>query len=97
MRRQHMGMNYLRSLMSTEAQTCEHAPSAAATPNGNTCEECGSTWNLRMCTTCGHVGCCDSQAGDARQHYSKTGHEVMTAMPAGSGFVWCYAHDRYID
>jgi hypothetical protein len=32
------------------------------TPNG--CEEClqtGSRWlHLRLCLTCGHVGCCDS-------------------------------------
>jgi hypothetical protein len=32
------------------------------TPNG--CEEClqtGSRWvHLRLCLTCGHIGCCDS-------------------------------------
>jgi CPA1 family monovalent cation:H+ antiporter len=49
-----------------------------------------------MCTACGHVGCCDSQAGDARRHYRETGHEVMVAMPVGRGFSWCYADERYL-
>jgi len=83
--------------MSTSHEPCSHQPAQTASPNGQTCEECGSTWNLRMCTSCGHVGCCDSQAGDARRHYRETGHEVMTAMPVGRGFVWCYEHDTYVD
>src|SRR3954463_6897228 len=37
-------------------------PVAPRTPQG--CEEClqvGSPWvHLRLCLTCGHVGCCDS-------------------------------------
>jgi uncharacterized UBP type Zn finger protein len=68
-----------------------------ATPSGRQCEECGSTYSLRMCAECGHVGCCDSQAGDARRHYAETGHEVMTSMPVGTGFVWCYKDDKYVD
>lgn len=24
------------------------------------------------------------------------GHELMVSMPVGSGFTWCYAHDRYL-
>lgn len=89
-------MNYLKSKLSPADQACAHAPAEMATPNGNACEECGSTWNLRMCAQCGHVGCCDSQAGDARRHYAETGHEVMVAMPVASGFTWCYKDDRYL-
>ena len=90
-------MDLLRSLTDAADVACAHMPDRLATPNGNACEECGSTWNLRMCATCGHVGCCDSQAGDARRHYRQTGHEVMVAMPVAGGFRWCYADDRYID
>lgn len=89
-------MNYLKSLVAPADQACAHAPAQLATPNGNACEECGSTFNLRMCAQCGHVGCCDSQAGDARSHYRQTGHEVMVAMPVSSGFTWCYEDDRYL-
>ena len=90
-------MEYLRSLVSPTATGCSHTPGELASPSGQSCEECGSTWSLRMCASCGHVGCCDSQAGDARKHYRETGHEVMVAMPVGRGFRWCYADDRYID
>ncbi len=89
-------MDYLRNLVTPADQACAHAPEQQATPRGSSCEECGSTWSLRMCTDCGHVGCCDSQAGDARRHARESGHEVMMAMPVGSSFTWCYACDRYL-
>jgi uncharacterized UBP type Zn finger protein len=47
-------------------RACEHMPEKIATPSGNRCEECGSDNRLRMCATCGHVGCCESQAGHGR-------------------------------
>jgi uncharacterized UBP type Zn finger protein len=75
---------------------CEHAPETIAAPSGNRCEECGSTFNLRLCATCGHVGCCESQAGDARAHALGANHPVILQMPAGQGFTWCYAEDRYV-
>ena len=90
-------MELFRTLMSTTDATCAHRPDKLATPRGSACQECGSTYSLRMCATCGHVGCCDSQAGDARRHFEQTGHEVMASMPVGRGFVWCYADDRYVD
>ena len=72
------------------------ARASCSADGGSACEECGSTSSLRMCAACGHVGCCDSQAADARRHYHETGHEVMVAMPVASGFTWCYEHDRYL-
>jgi Zn-finger in ubiquitin-hydrolases and other protein. len=60
--------------------TCEHAakvkPVPPRTPTG--CEEClaaGTSWvHLRLCLTCGHVGCCDApRVGtphDTRRHLS---------------------------
>ena len=44
---------------------CAHARSIRnVTPSALGCEEClklGSAWvHLRLCRTCGHVGCCDS-------------------------------------
>ncbi len=89
-------MDMLRSLISPGTSTCEHMPAQLAAPSGQSCEECGSTHSLRMCAVCGHVGCCDSQAGDARTHYRDSGHEVMASMPVGSGFTWCYTDDKYV-
>ena len=75
---------------------CTHGPAAIAVPNGSVCEECGSDYNLRLCAHCGHVGCCESQAGHGRAHALGQGHPVILQMPAGKGFAWCYAESRYL-
>ena len=78
-------------------QACEHVPEQLAPARADACEECGSRFNLRVCSTCGHVGCCDSQAGHARVHWHETGHPVMRAKTSiGSGFIWCYPDNRYV-
>ena len=75
---------------------CEHAPQVVAAPSGDRCEECGSDNRLRLCATCGHVGCCESQASHGRAHALGEGHPVILEMPAGRGFAWCYAENRYL-
>ena len=77
---------------------CEHlaeAPFAVdpRTPDG--CEEClrdGTVWvHLRLCLTCGHVGCCDSSIGKhASKHHEETGHPVMRSFEPGEGWRWCF-------
>jgi uncharacterized UBP type Zn finger protein len=64
------------------------------TPNG--CEEClamGDRWvNLRLCMTCGHVGCCDSSKNKhASKHFQETGHPIVKPMEPGKAWLWCYA------
>ncbi|MEV5787308.1 UBP-type zinc finger domain-containing protein [Streptomyces sp. NPDC052287] len=63
------------------------------TPAG--CDECmhiGSTWlHLRMCLTCGHVGCCDSSPlQHARAHAATAGHPVIGSLEPGEDWRWCY-------
>ena len=78
-------------------QLCAHAPAEPADPRMNRCEECGSGFNLRSCTHCGHVGCCESQAGHARAHALREGHPVIEEMTgAGPGFAWCYSERTYV-
>ena len=89
-------MEVLRTTDAAADQACTHAPTQLATPSGDACAACGSRRSLRMCAECGHVGCCDSQAGDARDHARASGHEVMAALPVGRSFIWCYACDRYL-
>jgi uncharacterized UBP type Zn finger protein len=76
--------------------TCEHLtevePVAARTSG---CEECLKTcarWvHLRLCLTCGHVGCCDGLPGrHATRHYQHTGHAVMASFEPGERWAWCY-------
>ena len=71
---------------------CEHFVNANETLNPKTagCEECqieGTNWvALRMCLTCGHVGCCDSSVGlHATKHYKETSHPVMVALLVNNG------------
>jgi uncharacterized UBP type Zn finger protein len=90
------GMDILRSPSGTSQADCQHVPEELATPTAQHCEECDSSHSLRMCATCGHVGCCESLAGHAEAHYGATGHEVMASLPLGRGFLWCYAHGKYV-
>jgi CPA1 family monovalent cation:H+ antiporter len=67
------------------------------TPDG--CEEClrdGMRWvHLRLCLTCGHVGCCDSSEGrHADGHFHETSHPVMRSFEPDELWRWCYLHDQ---
>jgi len=83
------------------ANRCKHYAQAndQISPNTKECEECekeNTPWvALRMCLTCGHVGCCDSSVGlHATKHFKDTGHTVMVAVPDKS-WTWCYVHKEY--
>jgi CPA1 family monovalent cation:H+ antiporter len=76
--------------------SCVHVPDTAAEPQADRCQECGSSLNLRLCATCGHVGCCESQLGHARAHALGNSHPVIYEMPAPKGFIWCYEERAYI-
>ncbi len=76
--------------------TCAHVPETIPEPQASSCQECGSRFNLRLCATCGHMGCCESQAGHARTHALREGHPVIYQMPAPDGFVWCYEERAYV-
>jgi uncharacterized UBP type Zn finger protein len=81
----------------TEQTTCPHVSEGTSEPRSDTCQECGSDFNLRMCTECGHVGCCESQQAHNTQHADASGHQVIMSMPISDrSFTWCYACGRYI-
>lgn len=83
--------------------SCEHLVSAPAdvparTPNG--CEDCladgRNIWvHLRLCLTCGHVGCCDSSPWrHASAHFGETRHPVMRSFEPGETWRWCFVDER---
>lgn len=85
------------SLFSPTRTECTHEPAQTAEPRAAACEGCGSTFNLRVCTTCGHVGCCESQQGHNTRHARASGHRVIKSLPVTQGhFTWCYACNRYL-
>ena len=64
-------------------------------PASRGCAEClkrGDTWvHLRMCLSCGNVGCCDSSKNKhATAHFHASGHPVMRSMQPGERWKWCY-------
>ena len=79
---------------------CQHLESidAGAAPSGQGCVECLSTggrWvHLRMCSACGHVGCCDSSPGKhATAHAGTTAHPVVRSFEPGESWFWCYPEE----
>ena len=63
-------------------------------PRTEGCEEClkmGDTWvHLRLCRTCGHVGCCDdSKNKHATKHFHASKHPIITSLAPGEGWSWC--------
>ena len=59
------------------------------------CEDClrdGGKWlHLRICLTCGHVGCCDdSPSRHATAHYHATAHPIIRSLEPGEDWSWCY-------
>jgi Na+/H+ antiporter len=79
---------------------CGHLQSARspAVPGDAFCSDClregTTTVHLRMCLTCGTVGCCDSSPGThASKHFDATGHPVMRSIEPGEDWRWCYADD----
>jgi CPA1 family monovalent cation:H+ antiporter len=84
------------------APACEHlaaAPSQVTPQTPEGCEEClaqGLEWvHLRLCLTCGHVGCCDSSVGKhATGHFHRSDHPVMRSFEIGEAWRWCYVDER---
>ncbi|MEJ2869759.1 UBP-type zinc finger domain-containing protein [Actinomycetospora sp. OC33-EN08] len=63
------------------------------------CRDAGyEVWaHLRMCLTCGHVGCCDSSPyRHASSHFTESGHAVMESFEPGESWRWCYLDRRLL-
>jgi uncharacterized UBP type Zn finger protein len=70
-------------------------------PSGDGCVEClrlGMDWvHLRVCLTCGHVGCCDSSLGKhATKHFHATHHPIVESFETDEEWGWCYVHEDFV-
>jgi hypothetical protein len=79
------------------AATCTHLDQIRIDPPDSVagCEDClrtGDRWvHLRLCLTCGHVGCCDSSPNrHATKHAGESGHPVVRSAEPGESWCWCY-------
>ena len=65
------------------------------------CPECvalGDRWmHLRVCMTCGHVGCCDSSFNrHASKHAAAASHPIMKSLERGEDWMWCVIDKRFV-
>ena len=78
---------------------CTHVTEIDPGPaSGDGCVEClatGGRWvHLRMCQSCGHVGCCDSSPGKhATAHFQSEGHPIIRSYEPGEDWYWCYVDE----
>jgi uncharacterized UBP type Zn finger protein len=77
-------------------EPCQHLDQIQITHTAKEgCEEClktGDTWvHLRLCLSCGHVGCCDSSKNKhATRHFHATKHPLVRSIEPGEAWIWCY-------
>ena len=82
------------------SKTCTHFNTAIreVTPSALGCEEClktGDIWlHLRLCRTCGHVGCCDQSPNrHATAHFHAEQHPLIQSYEPGEDWWYCYSDD----
>jgi CPA1 family monovalent cation:H+ antiporter len=80
---------------------CDHLSELADPPPPEPPDACGDCvreglqWvHLRLCMSCGHVGCCDSSVGKhAARHYGSTSHPVIRSFESGEAWRWCFVDE----
>jgi uncharacterized UBP type Zn finger protein len=62
------------------------------------CEAAGDSWvHLRMCLSCGHVGCCDaSKNKHATAHFHATQHPLIQSAQPDESWRWCYVDETFL-
>ncbi len=63
------------------------------------CEDClatGGEWmHLRICLSCGRVGCCDSSPSQhASKHAAATEHPLIRSLQPGEDWSWCFQDEQ---
>lgn len=85
-----------------ESDECSHLDAVREiTPSSSGCEDClkmGDQWvHLRVCLTCGYVGCCDnSKNKHATKHFHATLHPIVQTLEPWEEWLWCYLDEVLI-
>ena len=85
------------------ATKCTHLKQVLeVTPSAAGCEDClkiGDSWvHLRLCMTCGHVGCCDSSKNKhATKHFYSTDHPIIKSLERGEAWGYCYKDEAFFE
>ncbi|BCB83585.1 UBP-type zinc finger domain-containing protein [Phytohabitans suffuscus] len=81
---------------------CTHLAEAGTVEPQSTegCQDCLAAghhdWvHLRLCLSCGRVGCCDSSpAKHASAHFRDAGHPVIKSFQPGEEWRWCFVDEQ---
>ena len=90
------------------SETCSHLEAVShprkhsAHPHVHGCEEClkaGDVWvHLRLCLSCGHVGCCDDSPNrHATKHFHATKHPVIKSFEPTEDWAWCFVDELMVN
>jgi hypothetical protein len=84
----------------SQSEQCTHldqvrifdVPARAQVPGCEECLKMGGQWvHLRVCRSCGKVGCCDSSPNrHASAHASAEDHPIITSIEPGEDWSWCF-------
>jgi CPA2 family monovalent cation:H+ antiporter-2 len=94
------GWHYVRE--QTISTSCTHLDQIRITETDidvcSDCVELGDSWvELRLCTSCGAVGCCDDSPNKhASAHARSTGHPIIEALVPGDRWRYCYLDETLV-
>ncbi len=94
------GWRYVRD--QTISTACTHLDQIQVTDTDiDVCPQCvelGDDWvELRLCTSCGAVGCCDNSPNKhASAHARSTGHPIIEALVPGDRWRYCYIDETLV-
>ena len=53
--------------------------------------------SLRVCLSCGHVGCCDSSPQrHASKHFADSDHPIIRSAEPGEDWGYCFEDDQML-
>ncbi len=61
------------------------------------CALCDVEQDLRICLTCGHVGCCESSNAHNTDHFKQTSHPLIKPYRCDYDWLWCYSCEAFLD
>ncbi len=67
------------------------------TPSRTQCGDCEGNEDLRLCLTCGYVGCCESRNSHDTRHFEMTGHPLIRPYRCDYDWLYCYECQAFLD
>ena len=84
--------------MTTSCTHLDHVQITELPQSVEGCEDClatGGAWlHLRICLSCGRVGCCDSSPNrHASRHARESSHPIIRSLEPEEYWSWCFVDE----